>query len=290
MSFVRRAHHDPVGAPHGGELRPRAREPAPARPIRQRRAALRTLAGPSPAGSTLTTSTAGRVPAGSARWTSPSARPTSGQSERQRESRNAIRVTRPRVEASETLPPSTLRSVNCGARALSGGPRRLPVQLRQRQRRPAGRARGERARARRLRRPRPTTAAAPITSATRRGISRLPRCAPGSARTVSTTPHHTSTDEHEPERNRPGQHRAGREVRRRGKSRHRRFTSLARHQCSPASRRTQPRRRAPGSSQPYAQTSAITVHGTEPGTHMMPAASCWSASADRPQGRCESWT
>ena len=84
-------------------------------PIRQRRAALRTLAAPSPAGSTLTTSTAGRSPAGSDALNVADRPPTSGQSERQRESRNVIRVTRPRVEASDTLPPSTSRRVNGGA-------------------------------------------------------------------------------------------------------------------------------------------------------------------------------
>ena len=84
-------------------------------PIRQRRAALRTLAGPSPAGSTLTTRTSGLAPTGSERSTAPSARPTIGHSDLQRESRKAIKVTRPRVEARETRPPSTSRRTNSGA-------------------------------------------------------------------------------------------------------------------------------------------------------------------------------
>ena len=40
-----------------------------------------------------------------------------------------------------------------------------------------------------------------------------------------------------------------------------------------------------GSSRSYAATSTAIVNGIEAGTHMIPAASCWSASADSPPGR-----
>ena len=50
------------------------------------------------------------------------------------------------------------------------------------------------------------------------------------------------------------------------------------------------RRHAPvaGSSQRNAATKRTMQYGTEPGTHITPAASCWSASAESPPGRCAS--
>jgi len=40
-----------------------------------------------------------------------------------------------------------------------------------------------------------------------------------------------------------------------------------------------------GSRSSYAATSTAIVKGIDAGTHMIPAASCWSASAERPPGR-----
>ena len=60
------------------------------------------------------------------------------------------------------------------------------------------------------------------------------------------------------------------------------------HQVSLGRRSRTPVRSSVGSSRRYAATSTAIVNGTDAGTHMIPAASCWSASADSPPGRCAS--
>ena len=60
------------------------------------------------------------------------------------------------------------------------------------------------------------------------------------------------------------------------------------HQVSLGRRSRTTVRSSDGSSKRYAATSTAIVNGIDAGTHMIPAASCWSASADRPPGRCAS--